>query len=135
VATTVDSRLQEEAASAVQAGVAGVAERHPGDPTPQGALVALDTGSGRIRAMIGGADFTENQYNRAVQANRQPGSAFKPLVYAAALEQGISPATVFNDTPLALPAAAANSWRPTNFNAASTADRCPWAKRWSAPAM
>jgi penicillin-binding protein 1A len=48
VATTVDSRLQEEAAGAVQAGVARVARRHPGDPTPQGALVALDTGSGRI---------------------------------------------------------------------------------------
>ena len=51
MATTVDSQLQEEAARAVQAGAAKVADRHPGDPSPQGALVALDTDSGRIRAM------------------------------------------------------------------------------------
>ena len=115
VATTVDSGLQEAAASAVQAGVAKVAERHPGDPPPQGALVALDTGSGRIRAMIGGADFTENQFNRAVQANRQPGSAFKPLLYASALEQGIPPGSVFNDTPLTLSSGGGKSWQPRNF--------------------
>lgn len=115
VATTVDSRLQEMAASAVQAGVAKVAERHPGYPAPQGALVALDTDSGRICAMIGGADFTENQYNRAVQANRQPGSAFKPLLYAAALEQGVSPETIFADTPLTLPSGNGQSWHPRNF--------------------
>ncbi|WP_319588251.1 PBP1A family penicillin-binding protein [uncultured Desulfobulbus sp.] len=115
VATTVDSKLQEEASSAVQAGVAKVAERHPGNPTPQGALVALDTGSGRIRAMIGGTDFTENQYNRAVQANRQPGSAFKPLLYASALEQGMSPGSVFKDTPITLPSGGGKSWQPRNF--------------------
>ena len=65
--------------------------------------------------MIGGADFTENQYNRAVQANRQPGSAFKPLLYASALEQGISPGSVFNDTPITLPSGGGKSWQPRNF--------------------
>jgi len=65
--------------------------------------------------MIGGADFTENQYNRAVQANRQPGSAFKPLVYAAALEQGVSPDAIFADTPLALPGGNGKPWQPRNF--------------------
>lgn len=115
VATTVDSQLQEEAAKALQAGVAKVAQRHPAMPAPQGALLALDTVSGRIRAMAGGTDFNDNQYNRAVQANRQPGSAFKPILYAAALEHDISPATMLNDQPLALPSTPGRLWRPKNF--------------------
>ncbi len=116
VATTIDQRLQQAAAQAVLDGVNNVAQRHPGQPPPQGALVALDTASGRIRAMIGGADFHQNQYNRAVQANRQPGSAFKPLVYATALERGIPPWTVFNDAPLSLSSGHGKFWRPRNFN-------------------
>ena len=115
VATTVDSVLQLAAARAVQEGVARVHERHPQEPPPQGALVALDTASGRILAMIGGADYVAAPFNRAVQANRQPGSAFKPLVYAAALEQGVPPGTVLSDTPLALPSGTRKLWRPTNF--------------------
>jgi len=115
VATTVDARLQEAAAKAVQAGVIRVAMRHLDTPPPQGALVALDASSGRIRAMIGGAAFTENQFNRAVQANRQPGSAFKPLLYAAALEQGVAPTSVFNDAPLSLPSSGGRLWQPRNF--------------------
>lgn len=115
VATTVDSRLQEKAAQALLEGTGKVAGRHPELPAPQGALIALDTASGRIRAMAGGTDFHENQYNRAVQANRQPGSAFKPIVYAAALERGIAPATVLNDQPLALPSSPGRLWRPKNF--------------------
>lgn len=115
VATTVDSVLQLAAARAVQEGVARVHERHPKEPAPQGALVALDTASGRILAMIGGADYQSAPFNRAVQANRQPGSAFKPLVYAAALEQGMPPGTVLSDTPLALPSGTRKLWRPTNF--------------------
>ena len=115
VATTVDSDLQQAAAHAILDGVAKVVGRHPQQATPQGALVALDTASGRIRAMIGGVDFNENQYNRTLQANRQPGSAFKPLLYAAALEKGISPGTVLNDTPLSLPSGNGQSWQPRNF--------------------
>jgi len=115
VATTVDSDLQQAAAHAILDGVAKVVGRHPQQATPQGALVALDTASGRIRAMIGGVDFNENQYNRTLQANRQPGSAFKPLLYAAALEKGISPGSVLNDTPLSLPSGNGQSWQPRNF--------------------
>ena len=115
VATTVDSVLQLAAARVVQEGVARVHERHPQEPAPQGALVALDTASGRILAMIGGADYVAAPFNRAVQANRQPGSAFKPLVYAAALEQGVPPGAVLSDTPLALPSGTRKLWRPTNF--------------------
>lgn len=115
VVTTVDSHLQQAAARAVRDGVARVAGRHPDQPAPQGALVALDTASGGIRAMIGGADFTETQYNRAAQANRQPGSAFKPIVYAAALERGIPADTVFNDAPISLASGGGRTWQPKNF--------------------
>jgi penicillin-binding protein 1A len=115
VATTVDSRLQEIAAKAVQAGVTRVAMRHLDTPPPQGALVAIESKSGHILAMIGGSDFTENQFNRAVQANRQPGSAFKPVVYAAALEQGINPATHYNDAPISLDSGGKRPWKPHNF--------------------
>ena len=60
----------------------------------QGALVAMDPTTGYVRAMVGGRDFTESRFNRAIQAKRQSGSAFKPFVYAAALEAGYSPATL-----------------------------------------
>jgi len=115
VATTIDSDLQQAAAQAVADGVAKVVERHPMQAAPQGALVALDSDSGRIRAMIGGVDFNENQFNRVLQANRQPGSAFKPLLYAAALEKGIAPGTVLADTPISLPSNGDTRWQPRNF--------------------
>ncbi len=115
VATTVDSRLQEYAAKAVQAGVTRIAMRHLDTPPPQGALVAIESKSGHILAMIGGSDFTKNQFNRAVQANRQPGSAFKPVVYAAALEQGVDPSTRYNDAPITLSSGGKRPWKPHNF--------------------
>ncbi len=68
----------------------------------QAALIALDPASGNVRAMVGGRDFDDSHFNRAVQAHRQPGSAFKPFVYAAALEAGYSPATIIDrlDDPI-----------------------------------
>lgn len=66
----------------------------------QGAIVALDPKTGGIRALVGGRDFRVSQFNRAVQARRQPGSCFKPIVYTAALENGYTPATVMDDKPL-----------------------------------
>ncbi|MDR3281674.1 MAG: penicillin-binding protein 1A [Endomicrobium sp.] len=66
----------------------------------QGALIAIDTKNGAIRAMVGGRDFKESQFNRAIQAKRQPGSSFKPFVYLTAIETGLTPATIFNDKPL-----------------------------------
>ena len=115
VATTVDSRLQELAAKAVQAGVTRIGMRHLDTPPPQGALVTIDSKSGHILAMIGGVDFTENQFNRAVRANRQPGSAFKPVVYAAALEQGVVPSTRYDDAPISLNSGGKQPWKPHNF--------------------
>ncbi len=69
-------------------------------PLVEGGLIAVDPGKGAIRAMVGGYDFNRSEYNRAVQAHRQPGSAFKPIIYATAVNQGMSPASVVLDAPV-----------------------------------
>jgi len=90
------------------------------DPDVEGALLSQDVHSGAVLAMVGGFDFARNQYNRALQARRQPGSAFKPFVYAAALESGTwTPASVIEDSPIEFEnrddAAQVKIWRPANF--------------------
>ena len=86
-------------------------------PEVQGAVVAIDQWSGRVLAMSGGFSYGMSQFNRAIQALRQPGSAFKPFVYLAALERGYGPNTMLLDTPIALrPAGAPESWRPENYD-------------------
>lgn len=72
-------------------------------PEAQGAFVALDPQNGQVRALVGGFDFSRNQFNHASQAWRQPGSSFKPFIYSAALEHGVMPNSVINDAPLVLP--------------------------------
>jgi penicillin-binding protein 1A len=76
----------------------------------QGALVAM-TPDGAVRALVGGRNYAETQFNRAVAARRQPGSTFKPFVYLTALEHGLTPQTIRDDRPIEL-----NGWRPENFN-------------------
>lgn len=84
-------------------------------PEAQGALVALDPLDGAVAALAGGFDFYLSNYNRAVQSTRQPGSAFKPFVYSAALEHGYTPASIVNDAPLSLGSAELGTvWKPTN---------------------
>lgn len=84
-------------------------------PEAQGAFVALDPQDGGISALIGGFDYFASNYNRAVQAKRQPGSSFKPFLYSAALDQGFTPASIVNDAPLVIEdAALEGSWRPQN---------------------
>ncbi len=86
-------------------------------PRVQGALVALDPRDGGIESLAGGYDFSISQFNRAVQAQRQPGSAFKPFIYSAALANGMTPATMQNDAPVVLEDAALETvWRPTNYS-------------------
>ncbi|MBL8340146.1 MAG: penicillin-binding protein 1A [Rubrivivax sp.] len=87
-------------------------------PEVQGAVVALDPRTGALRAMVGGFDFGKNKFNRVTQAWRQPGSAFKPFIYSAALERGFTPATVINDAPLFFDAAETGSqpWEPKNYD-------------------
>ncbi|MDG5977079.1 penicillin-binding protein 1A MrcA [Hydrogenophaga taeniospiralis CCUG 15921] len=79
-------------------------------PEAEAALVALDTHTGRVRALVGGFDFTRQPFNHVTQGWRQPGSAFKPLLYSAALEERVMPATLVDDTPYT----AANGWSPDN---------------------
>ena len=76
----------------------------------QGALVSIDN-SGAVRAMVGGADYADSQFDRASEARRQPGSAFKPFVFLAALEQGRTPDSVRNDAPIRI-----GKWSPENYN-------------------
>jgi penicillin-binding protein 1A len=84
-------------------------------PDTQGALVALDPRSGRVRAWVGGFDFGEQNFDHVLSAWRQPGSSFKPFIYSAALEHGVMPATLINDAELILPGAyGPDSWSPKN---------------------
>ncbi|MFT4267585.1 MAG: penicillin-binding protein 1A [Xenophilus sp.] len=86
-------------------------------PEVEGAFVGLDPVNGAVRALVGGFDFSQNKFNHATQAWRQPGSSFKPFIYSAALEKGFSPATLVNDAPLVFDAAATGGqpWEPKNF--------------------
>ena len=78
----------------------------------------MDVKTGAIRAMVGGRDFSKSEFNRATQSRRQPGSAFKPLIYTAAFDKGLTPATVFVDSPIALDDVSQPDglWRPKNFD-------------------
>jgi len=96
VYTTLDTRLQKLA----RASIAKVLEDPDG---PQAALVAIDPRDGSVRAMVGGSNYRDSQFNLAVQGERQPGSAFKPFVLAAALDEGVSPATHFESHPTVIP--------------------------------
>ncbi len=84
-------------------------------PDVEGALVAMDPHTGRVLAMVGGFSYGSSQFNRAVQALRQPGSSFKPIVYAAALDNGYSPASVLLDAPVEYKLQNGDIWKPKNY--------------------
>jgi penicillin-binding protein 1A len=104
---TLDTQMQAQAVAAIQRMVGDGTGTNPG--ITQAALVAMDR-QGRILAIVGGRSYAESQYNRATMAKRQPGSSFKPFVYAAALEAGMTPNTVRVDKPVSF-----SGWRPRNF--------------------
>ncbi|MEZ5893228.1 MAG: penicillin-binding protein 1A [Parvularculaceae bacterium] len=106
VRTTIDQKLQRDAEAAVAAHLDVEARIKGAD---QAALIAYDA-DGALRAMVGGRDYKESQFNRAVQAKRQPGSAFKPFVYVAAMEAGLTPESRFIDQPIDI-----GGWKPTNY--------------------
>jgi penicillin-binding protein 1A len=87
------------------------------EPVIQGALFSIDARTGEVLAMVGGYDFSKSEFNRAMQALRQPGSAFKPIIYAAALEKGFTPTSVIVDSPLVFrdTDGAGGSWKPNNY--------------------
>lgn len=94
----------------------GAAYRLKQVPQVNGALVAIEPHSGRVMAMVGGYSFSLSNFNRATQAMRQPGSAFKPIVYAAALEDDYTPASVVMDSMITLQGREGESWTPENYN-------------------
>lgn len=86
-------------------------------PEVQAALLSMEPGSGSVKAMIGGRDFSQSQFNRAYQARRQPGSAFKPIIYAAAIDRGYTPATTIADTPVVYEDIERDfTWKPRNYD-------------------
>ncbi|MCD6261506.1 MAG: PBP1A family penicillin-binding protein [Deltaproteobacteria bacterium] len=86
------------------------------DPKVQGALLCMSPVTGYVKAMIGGRDFFKSQFNRAIQSRRQPGSAFKPIIYSAALDKGMTPATVIMDSPIIFSVnSKGDEWKPKNY--------------------
>jgi penicillin-binding protein 1A len=106
VKTTIDSALQANAELSL---IDELAQKGDKSGVSQGALVAM-TPDGAVRAMVGGRDYSESQFNRAVAAKRQPGSAFKAFVYLTALEHGLTPDTVRQDAPIKI-----KGWQPENY--------------------
>jgi penicillin-binding protein 1A len=106
IVTSIDPALQ---AAAEKALVDELSQKGAKLDVQQGAIVAM-TPAGAVRALVGGRNYAESQYNRAVAARRQPGSAFKPFVYLAALEGGLTPDTVREDKPIAI-----KGWKPENY--------------------
>jgi penicillin-binding protein 1A len=86
------------------------------EPLIEGSVFVIETGTGQVKAMIGGRDFGISQFNRAIQARRQPGSSFKPIIYSAALDAGMTPSTVILDTPyISTMNPDEDVWRPKNY--------------------
>jgi penicillin-binding protein 1A len=86
-------------------------------PMVQGALVSMELNTGKVRVLMGGKDFGDSTFNRAIQARRQPGSAFKPILYAAAVEKGYRPDSILQDSPLSLPGGRRGQlWTPQNYD-------------------
>ena len=113
--SSLDSRMQQIAEEAVSNGIASLEKRVA--PGVQAALLAIDTRTGHIKAMVGGTNFWENQFNRSTQALRQPGSAFKPFVYLTAIENGMTSDDIINDSPISFRGASPGQiWCPRNYD-------------------
>jgi penicillin-binding protein 1A len=127
VSTTLDSQQQAWAAESLKNGLIkldrlmGIGDGDVADSAdplthPQGALVAIECNSGAVKALVGGRDYSETEFNRAVESNRLPGSGFKPFLYYAAFEKlNLTPADVFVDKAITIPVKGAGDWRPQNF--------------------
>jgi len=121
VGKIADTRKVVKPGDVIWASVDEMAEGHPWklslqqDPKVEGALVSMDPRSGEILALCGGYDFFRSQFNRATQALRQPGSAFKPIVYSTALDNGFTAASIVLDAPIVFEDGTGETWKPENF--------------------
>ncbi|HEX9564578.1 MAG TPA: PBP1A family penicillin-binding protein [Gemmatimonadaceae bacterium] len=124
VHTTIDAAAQRAAQRAVQQRAREIErqaagwwlnEDDPADNAVQGAMVAIDPRNGEVRALVGGRDHARGAFNRAVRSRRQPGSAFKPFVYAAALQAGLTPADLVEDAPVSVDQGNGMVWSPANY--------------------
>jgi penicillin-binding protein 1B len=121
---TLDPRFQDAAERAVSDTLAALVAEHPelaAGGGPEAALLAMDPSDGAVRALVGGSDYGRSQFNRALYARRQPGSAFKPIVLASAIEARwpqLGPGTLVDDSPLAVAGAGpgGSTWRPKNYD-------------------
>src|SRR4030043_398184 len=119
VFTTIDLHFERTAQEAMEAGLKEIEkrEKYPSADmpfTPEGALICFDLETGYVKAMVGGKDFKKSQFNRAIQARRQTGSAFKPIVYASALDKGFTPTSIIVDAPIVFEWGD-KKWKPKNF--------------------
>jgi len=119
VYTTIDTDFQKIAQEAVESGLKEIEKRQKYLSSdipfsPEGALVCFDLETGYVKALVGGRDFRKSQFNRATQARRQTGSAFKPIVYASALDKGYTPASIVVDAPIIFEWGD-KKWKPKNF--------------------
>jgi penicillin-binding protein 1A len=123
VYTTLNPVMQLTAEQSLRDGLKALQGRttqsqaKPGE-FPEGAVVTVEPQTGYVKAMVGGSDFFRSEFNRAVQAKRQPGSAFKPFIYIAALEAGFTPATQIEDSPVSYAVGGKNgqAWKPENYD-------------------
>jgi 1A family penicillin-binding protein len=127
VTATIDTDLQNAAKESVANGLSNLDElmglNDNQETRPQAALVAVDTNSGAIKAMVGGRDYYKSEYNRAVNGKRQVGSGFKPFLYYTAFEKlNMHPGTVVADMPVSIPVKGAPDWSPLNFNKKNIGD-------------
>jgi penicillin-binding protein 1A len=117
--TTLNLPAQTAARDAVMRGLSEMEARNKyAKGLVQGALYCMDVQTGAIRALVGGRDFAKSEFNRAIQSRRQPGSAFKPLIYTAAFDKGMNPSTRFVDSPIIFedPSQPDGLWKPKNFD-------------------
>ena len=117
--TTLNIDMQLAARDAVERGLQEVETREKYEKgTVQGALFSMDVRTGEIKAMVGGRDFKKSEFNRATQARRQPGSAFKPFIYTAAFDKGLTPSTTIIDAPIMYEDRSQPDgfWKPKNFD-------------------
>ncbi|HEX8155303.1 MAG TPA: penicillin-binding transpeptidase domain-containing protein, partial [Thermoanaerobaculia bacterium] len=122
--TTLDTIMQRSAEQALDTGIANLTRRHAhirkSDVPLEGTVVTIQPGTGYVKALVGGRNYSKTQFNRAIQAKRQPGSLFKPFVYMTAMDparggQALTAATVLDDSPISVPSGYA-VWRPQNYD-------------------